>query len=505
MDFDTFKAWAAARFEVSPKHTNKIKFQKKLYDQDGYQKFMKDNLELRSLIPELNSIFDLKFEEGNQIFGKVVGDLLSPPNHQNSNHNPQGGHSMKQPTSSTVTNEELQKYIQENCVYVNPTNNHNGEPFWFDVSQGCMSSITVTALKNTLSPTPSIEKNFYPYKSNARNAEVIYKPFIYNTLQSIDETKLFSLYDFPEWRLLPATKGNIHPELKEFFELLIPDEICRMYLFRWIKRSLTSVCPQHLFLIGRKGIGKGILVSELMTQLHGINNTVMGKRNALETPFNGALENTTLLFLDEMHVAHGNQKETLKLWCNKEISLEKKGKDSKTIKKTTSIILAANYLNSVPIDLTTDRKFSVMDLSQTELEKIRSKEWIENLIALTKDPSVLREFFDWVNLLEDTDPFEVYTGETYYKMALETLESPLEFVWEKIKDKEVESFDIRELRKEYARAVKRPSAGTKWITPHALDDFCKEFKYQGKQVAKVDVETGTLYPINDFKAEKGDL
>lgn len=431
---------------------------------------------------------------------KIRETLTSPQaqNPKNTKNSPQKEVSKE----SIAEGNTLLEYIAEHCIYVNALESDQvKDSFFLDMRTGERHPATIAAVKALI--PPKVDVKFHKFKTPHINAFVEYNPFFDNrsVLPNAEIGELIPLttYRHPQWRK-DGVKPELDPTWLKFFELFVPNEECRNFLYRWIFRSLTSVCPQHLVLVGKQGIGKGVLISELMSQMHGPDNFQMGKNNTLTTAFNPALSKCTLFFLDEVEVKSELRRETLKLWANPTQAIEDKGVSVRQKKRTASVVLAANYLNSIFIDPTTSRKFLVLDLTPEKLLGASSKEWIEKLITSFKCPQKQAGFFQFLQTHHsEGDEFEHYMGETFQKMSYHSAPESLRYVLKAVMSKEKKDYDIQELLEGFSKN-KRVSSDTIYnISEEYLTDFFEAFRWEGKKIAKV--EKGRVIPINEFEFE----
>lgn len=474
-------------------HTrSKIKYLGSTYGPNDYFSFLKNYSGNPGSLRRFFSESPLEMEE---IFKKSVSEFLTQTDATTSDQ-------PKQKEASFIT------YIRENCVYINPVKgNIVRDEFFLDKNTYEPYGISVKAVKNMMPPRK--EANFYKLQHPFINGIIEYIPFIDNEDLLGDEIKnntydgktlKVTNYVMPQWRkrYKAGEHGKLDPAWLEFLEILVPKRECRDHLLRWVLRSLRMACPQFLCLIGAQGVGKNLLVDGLLLGLHGGENSDIGKDDTLSAKFNAVFDKKTLLFLDEIEVKGKNEHNTMKRLVNEYISIEVKGVDVEKVKRRVSMVVAANYTDSVYIDVVNSRKFTVLDLQTVKLDKLKPKEWIDDLVESFKHVDFQIGFYRWLEEnYVDADPYETYQGETFEKVIVDTCFGPIRYALEKVFSKKEKEYHIPELRKEYKSETKSTRGGY-YLGVNKIYEFFNAFRYNGKQVAVVDRERELLIPVNEF-------
>ncbi len=203
----------------------------------------------------------------------------------------------------------------------------------------------------------------------------------------------------------PITKESLEliPKVYiEFFSHLTSYEQDSLeYFLDWLTLALSA--PNRnlttLVLIGAQGTGKGVLFEHVLKPLFGSRNArnVRGS-DLLNTRFNNSMYNQQLLMIDEVQLTEEEALNRFKILANPEIEIEQKGKDSFTARNWLNTIITSNNLNSIYIE-TTDRRFSVIQLTDVRLDSVVNKmgyEDVESLCAdLSKEANV-QVLYEWL-------------------------------------------------------------------------------------------------------------
>jgi len=289
----------------------------------------------------------------------------------------------------------------------------------------------------------------------------------------------------PEWQL---PRELLHEERKEFCKLptiidsfmrhLFPDDNCRDYVYDWLHYALAKRCETYLVLNGAKGIGKGIFTDHLCRSLLGKENFVIAPPGALESNFNAILKDKRMIAFDEFRIDDEDKINKLKRYINRDQTIEHKGVDiGKTIETFNSFIISSNSLADMRISWD-DRRFSVLDICDTKLNEVWTKEQIENLIEeLEPTSKTMQEFGYWLLYRSSRDnEFAVYKGKHFYKLCYSSLPEWSRVVIDEILGAKSDSVDDAQLKLAY----KESNPMGKFPNPHKVEDFLKNYKHEGK-------------------------
>jgi len=114
---------------------------------------------------------------------------------------------------------------------------------------------------------------------------------------SLGKETLYNLYVPPVYRESRDLKAALDPRFIKFLDGLFQDS-CRDYAYNWLYHSCFKRMPVYLVLVGAGGIGKNLL-AEALKYIHTSFNFKKAPPSALESKFNGHLENCTMLYYDE--------------------------------------------------------------------------------------------------------------------------------------------------------------------------------------------------------------
>lgn len=196
-----------------------------------------------------------------------------------------------------------------------------------------------------------------------------------------------NLYCPPFWRFKNFYYGEPVPvvtemplEIQRFITHLLPDEVNRNFVLDWAANSLRNKNQLFLVLIGKTGIGKGILAG-LLGAVHGseeLNDTQnffeTSFKRFMETKFNAFMETITLFFLDEIKIQTELEENALKTLVNKNLSVEGKGKDQVNKEFHASVIMASNFQSAAKLD-SDDRRYAFPDLGETKIVELLNREY----------------------------------------------------------------------------------------------------------------------------------
>lgn len=195
-----------------------------------------------------------------------------------------------------------------------------------------------------------------------------------------------NLYSPPAWRFnsfyynepIPAA-SSMPTEIEKFIHHLLPDEFNRNFVLDWAANSLRNKNQLFLVLIGRTGVGKGMLAN-LLGGVHGSaelgdvrNYFEIPFKNYMNTKFNAYLETITLFFLDEIKIKTEEEENALKSLVNKTFTKEGKGKDQENKELHASLIMASNFQSAAKLDAD-DRRYAFPDLGEVKITEFLKAE-----------------------------------------------------------------------------------------------------------------------------------
>ena len=289
----------------------------------------------------------------------------------------------------------------------------------------------------------------------------------------------------PEWqfpRELTATERKefckLPPTIDRFMRHLFPDDDCRNFVYDWLHYALAKRCETYLVLNGAKGIGKGIFTDHLCRSLLGKENHVIAPPGALESNFNAILKDKRMIVFDEFRIDDEDKINKLKRYINRDQTIEHKGLDiGKTIETFNSFIISSNSLGDMRISWD-DRRFSVLDITETKLNEVWSKYEIEALIEeLEPTSKAMQEFGYWLLYRHAKDnEFAVFKGKHFYKLCYSSLPEWSRVVIDEVLGAKSDMIDDAQLKMAY----KESNPMGKFPNPHKVEDFLKNYKHEGK-------------------------
>lgn len=228
----------------------------------------------------------------------------------------------------------------------------------------------------------------FDYKSKITVCRFTYNPFKMSQVYSDEhDTKFFNQYVPPAWQAdyfysqgkVQVEKSELPELYKEYLMHLVDnDEPSYNYILDWCANTVQDRNYCMLVTIGEEGIGKGLL-GDVMEQVLGPSNYNRVKTDFLSKSFNSELKNKRMVYLDEISLKNDADEEKLKSFINDQISVEQKHKDAKTVTNYASFYLSSNSLGAIKIN-EGDRRYSIVNLTETKLTKKWSKQKISTLL-----------------------------------------------------------------------------------------------------------------------------
>lgn len=218
-------------------------------------------------------------------------------------------------------------------------------------------------------------------------AKISYEPFNSEVFTLADTSKgetfhKFNVYSHPEWRKAQPQDVQEIPELyKRFFKHLVKeDEASYEYILDWLanaltNRNLTVLCA----IASEEGTGKGVF-GAIMSHLVGADNFNKVRDEIFKNKFNSGLRNKRIVHVDEIRLRSDEEMNRFKDIINNSIEIERKGKDAESVLNYASFYLSSNNIDAIRPSAS-DRRFSIIEMSETKLIKVFSKEEINKLTS----------------------------------------------------------------------------------------------------------------------------
>lgn len=368
-----------------------------------------------------------------------------------------------------------------------------------DMTTGWISDVTFQAWTKAV---PKEERD--NYLGSCRHVTLKYNPY---TLEKFIEKKDkgYSYLQLntcvqPDWRYR-SDKIGISPIFKEFYEGLFSNRESLEYASAWIYEAIYGRNATYLVLNGRKGIGKNILATAC-SKMVGIRNYTEAPRSALSKEFNTYLKDKRLVLMDEISFRDNKEKDKLKSYLNTFQAVEGKGKDAKMIELYCSILLSSNTDKDCNIE-PDDRRFSVMDLTETPLLKRFGEDKVTELTEYIESEDFPLAFNSYLEetKLKDYNPNKPFIGETFKRLCLSSLKVWQIAIYEAITSKDRSRYCIKDLMTPDNERL-FPSRFNDYA--NFLDNFTVDGKYLGHIEREQSVKTSVIIPSKDFLPEDGD-
>jgi len=247
-------------------------------------------------------------------------------------------------------------------------------------------------------------------------ARCIFNPRDSRAYYTENELTYLNKYKRPEWYSSTIMPG--HPE--EFVALLdhlfVRDQKQIDFVLNWIYRLMSSRNETALVLNGVKGVGKNLL--------YAVCKALTGPVYCAEAPkkfgvkeFNDILRDKILILLDE-HEIKKEKYNFLKASFNEWQTIEAKGQAVKSTEKVyTNFMIFHNSPSDIYLE-NSERRFSVMDITDVKLEEIWSFDKSEMFYKSLEDPSsiVIQEIGSYIIKkceANKQNPFDLYLGSKY--------------------------------------------------------------------------------------------
>lgn len=256
-----------------------------------------------------------------------------------------------------------------------------------------------------------------------------------------EEIPCLNTYLPPSWMEVEVENPQIPPLIDKFMRHLFPIDDERDYVYDWLHKSLTDRAYVYLLLNGEKKTGKNTF-KFLFKALHGITNSVDGKKSTLTTQFNGQLSECRAIIFDEIKYSE-EEENIMKEIQNDNVAIERKGVDATRGGKIhCSMLLLNNDAkdNYISVD---SRRFSPMSVTDVPLLKAMTEEEISEMVEKVKedspdyDPQFLANFGHWI--LEHGRNYkwkkeQEYIGPKFYELVQTSLSEWRRFTLKVVED-----------------------------------------------------------------------
>lgn len=274
----------------------------------------------------------------------------------------------------------IQKIMRSKLI--RPINSKERDVVLLDLVKRNTLTIDERVLSKVLDPKVDLSERMY-------TCELEYNPFStqFLFLDPSEDNWVYNTYEPPFWqREYFYTKGKKSikkadlPELYDrFFKHLVNGkEESYEYLLNWLANAVQERNYCILATIGAQGIGKGVL-GEIMRVLFGRTNFYQGSDRMFSGQFNSQIADKKLVYCDEISIKNVKEEDRLKMVVNDFIEIEKKGIDALEKRNYANFYVSSNNLDSIKLS-GDDRRFSILDLTDTKLKDTFSIEEIQSLL-----------------------------------------------------------------------------------------------------------------------------
>lgn len=279
------------------------------------------------------------------------------------------------------------------------------------------------------------------FTSRVQFCKVDYVPYSSEvTLPDSDGYPVLNSYIPPFWRKSTLESIELPVPYKTLFEHLFGmHRESYDYVLDWIAFSLRGKNIPILALVGtNRGIGKNIL-GNILSELHGPNNSEICKQSVISKEFNASVWGKTLIHMDEISITKDSDFEAIKAYTNSTINIEGKGKESKTATFYGNLYLTNNKLDCLSgVSAEDDRQFSIVCVTDKKLDvrafrDLRPSE--TDISWLWKDKELLAQLASFLfnRDLSDYDYVTNYKSSHYYDVVKTSVPEWVKFLTEDVR------------------------------------------------------------------------
>jgi len=293
-----------------------------------------------------------------------------------------------------------------------------GQDFVVDMLHNKLTNIHPNALWAcyTGAERKEMEKNF-----TRKTANCIFDPREKRTYYEKNGEYSLNKYFSPAW--VNSENVAVPSRFLEFLHHLFGgDKVQMRFTLGWLYRLIHSRNETALVLNGAKGVGKNILYA-VAKGLVGHDYCSEATKKFGVKEFNDIFRERILILIDE-HQVNKEKYNFLKASFNEWQTIEAKGA---AVKSTEKIYVNFMIFHNNPEDIYLEgeeRRFSVMDITDTKLEYIWARRDIENFYKELNDPGsdLIAQIGNYItawgnkNRDEVSNPFEVYMGAKYQEI-----------------------------------------------------------------------------------------
>lgn len=246
----------------------------------------------------------------------------------------------------------------------------------------------------------SVAKEWLTHENARRYSELIFEP-----LEALREVPLpHGGLALNTWKGFHTMPGDISAflELNNRLFSVLPADLrdFPLKLMAYKMQNPAEKVQIALFLVGAQGAGKGLWIGSMLRALSPYSRKIQS--HDLVTDYNGYVENTLLVFVDEahgpdMHKAAGRIKDMI---SNVDTSMNEKYRVSHTVKSYTMYVFSSNEIEAVQFGRDDRRMFVASvcapDVGEDNQPTQKQQAWFADILAWTKSEESGPALADWL-------------------------------------------------------------------------------------------------------------
>lgn len=289
-----------------------------------------------------------------------------------------------------VPEEELDKDFRE-LIFASffVVNFYNpDESYLYTSKTGRIRAASLKSIQQIITEKKALSRYLDNHK---KLAVMLYNPFALEGPFGLDDEGFttFNVYQPPPWRREAyfhkkplSTITDVPTEIVDFLQHYCDgDQPSIKWTLDWAANCLRAKNLTFKTAVGDQGSGKNKF-SEIMREVVGASNFVKVRGSEiLRNKFNSQLRNKQFVLVNEVSMIEKDEIDKAKDFADKMIEIEAKGEDAVEANNYASFFFASNRKDSVKID-PSDRRFSVIQLTDTNLTKAMPSSKIDQLTSI---------------------------------------------------------------------------------------------------------------------------
>lgn len=182
----------------------------------------------------------------------------------------------------------------------------------------------------------------------------------------------FNTFEGPDKVYNRYNNVNMPSLYEPFFKHMFPIDEERERILDWISSTFYQKNNSYLCLVGKGGVGKGVLCELIMQGLHRARNYIKIGQKWFDDPSDpDGMDRCTLFYLDEINVSNKeNHLSRLKELVNHQIGLRKLYIGNEVRPFYANILISSNDLSALNVELNgTERRYCVPKITDQSLLK----------------------------------------------------------------------------------------------------------------------------------------